>query len=426
MVSFWSLVGFLLLAAVAADPKGEIVDLPGLSFKPSFKHYSGFVQASPTRFLHYWFVESQGNPAKEPLVFWFNGGPGCSSLDGLLAEHGPYLLNDDTSTLRRNEYAWNKLANIVYLESPAGVGFSFVTDGDSGHSNDSTKFPHFRNHSVFVAGESYGGIYVPTLAERIIDGQKEFPMKFEGIAIGNGMLNWDLFESASIEFQYGHGFIDKPAYKALETCCEGDVIGCDLNKRCKEQHEEAVSSNSDGYFLNIYDIYRDCHVPGTPYNMLRSARKWTNREHPKGLPNCNPELDLYLNKHEVRAALHIPGHVGTWVFCGLFGNYTETEGDMRPQITKIVNSGVRVLLYYGDTDIACNFIGGQEFSNGLGLKKLNEKRAWTVDGFLGGFTTEYEKNLTYITVRGVGHMVPQWQPKGALYFMRQFVKNESI
>ncbi|KAH7722452.1 Protein F41C3.5 [Aphelenchoides avenae] len=248
MESFWRLVAFVILTAVAADRKEEILDLPGLSFKSNFKHYSGYLKASETRFLHYWFVESQGNPAKDPLVFWFNGGPGCSSLDGLLAEHGPYLLNEDTNTLRRNEYAWNKLSNVVYLESPAGVGFSYFIKGDTGIWNDSTtsaesyraikhffgKFPQFRNHSVFVAGESYGGIYVPTLAVHIIDGLKEFPVNFEGIAIGNGMLSRELFDNSIIEFYYGHGFVDKQAFKALEACCAGDIISCDLGGKCKE------------------------------------------------------------------------------------------------------------------------------------------------------------------------------------------------
>lgn len=60
------------------------------------------------------------------------------------------------------------------------------------------------------------------------------------------------------------------------------------------------------------------------------------------------------------------------------------------------------------------------------LQKISERSAWTIDGSLGGFKTEYERNLTFITVRGVGHMVPQWQPKGALYFFGQFLKNQPI
>lgn len=55
-------------------------------------------------------MESQGDPAKDPLIFWFNGGPGCSSLDGLLNEMGPYNTNYDGKTLRANENAWNKVS----------------------------------------------------------------------------------------------------------------------------------------------------------------------------------------------------------------------------------------------------------------------------------------------------------------------------
>ncbi|KAH7721506.1 Protein F41C3.5 [Aphelenchoides avenae] len=149
MASFRCLVALFVFAFTAADPNDEIVDLPGLSFKPNFKHYSGYLRASQTRFLHYWFVESQGSPSTDPLVFWFSGGPGCSSLEGLLAEHGPYFLSNDTP------------------ESCEAIKHFFKN------------FPQYRNGSEFITGESYAGIYVPTLASCIIDEQKEFPIKLE-------------------------------------------------------------------------------------------------------------------------------------------------------------------------------------------------------------------------------------------------------
>lgn len=71
---------------------------------------------------------SKGNKLTDPLIIWFNGGPGCSSMLGFSQENGPYALNDNDSIFRSNDYSWNQKANMFWLESPAGVGFSICGD----------------------------------------------------------------------------------------------------------------------------------------------------------------------------------------------------------------------------------------------------------------------------------------------------------
>ena len=85
------------------------------------------VNASQGRNNFYWLVESMGNPATDPLVFWYQGGPGCSGLGGLFTEHGPFRVQAD-GTVDLAQYTWNQYASIVYLEQPCGVGFSFDTN----------------------------------------------------------------------------------------------------------------------------------------------------------------------------------------------------------------------------------------------------------------------------------------------------------
>ena len=46
--------------------------------------------ASSTKNLHYYFVECESNPSTYTVLVWKNGGPGCSSLDGFLYEHGSF------------------------------------------------------------------------------------------------------------------------------------------------------------------------------------------------------------------------------------------------------------------------------------------------------------------------------------------------
>ncbi len=47
--------------------------------------------------------------------------------------------------------------------------------------------------------------------------------------------------------------------------------------------------------------------------------------------------------------------------------YQKQYKDTAPFIKKAIAEHVRILLYYGDTDMACNFMLGQQFSAGLGI-----------------------------------------------------------
>lgn len=125
----------LFVGAVVAEYtpealKDQVLNLPGAeSLDVSFNQFSGYLTVNTTKHNHYWFVESMGNPSTDPLVFWTNGGPGCSGLLGFLTEQGPFRPNKDLS-LAFNEYAWNTVANMVFIEAPCGVGFSYSDNPD--------------------------------------------------------------------------------------------------------------------------------------------------------------------------------------------------------------------------------------------------------------------------------------------------------
>ena len=177
-----ALFGF---ATVTADPlfapgpvTDLIKDLPGCDLKVSA--YSGYLKSKDTKQLHYVYIGSQDKEATDPVVIWFNGGPGCSSLEGLFAEHGPCVVNEASGAkgVAKNPFSWNKRANMLYIESPAGVGFSIAKDDDDYvHTDKSqaedlkvalddfyTKFPTLVPNDLYIAGESYAGVYVPWIA----------------------------------------------------------------------------------------------------------------------------------------------------------------------------------------------------------------------------------------------------------------------
>lgn len=112
--------------------------LPNVTDPMPSLSYSGYLDVTASKALHYIFVESTGTPALDPVVIWFNGGPGCSSLLGFMQEHGPFVIDDGSSVITTNPYPWNGAANMLYIESPAGVGFSVGNEtGDLLHSDTS-------------------------------------------------------------------------------------------------------------------------------------------------------------------------------------------------------------------------------------------------------------------------------------------------
>jgi carboxypeptidase C (cathepsin A) len=173
------LLGLLASSAVlAADKKADVVEaLPLCAPLPS-KWYSGYLPVTVTKALHYVFIESLSNPATDPILIWFNGGPGCSSMLGLFAENGPYIIDDGETIIKPNPWPWNKNASLLFIESPAGVGFSLANGtGDTLHSDLSQSedafaglqqfyqaYPEKRTNPLFVTGESYAGVYGPYLA----------------------------------------------------------------------------------------------------------------------------------------------------------------------------------------------------------------------------------------------------------------------
>ena len=112
----WLALALALTATGAVDTKRKVDTLPVYGAPPT-AHWTGFVEtdAASGSHLFYYLVESADEPASDPLVWWFNGGPGASSFAGLFSENGPLLLND-AGVLVDNPYAWNARANVLYVE----------------------------------------------------------------------------------------------------------------------------------------------------------------------------------------------------------------------------------------------------------------------------------------------------------------------
>lgn len=178
-----------LLAFANAAPEDEKFStipnatMPNQTVNMPTDSYSGYLNVTGltgNKSLHYVLITSASEtPTTDPLLMWFNGGPGCSSMLGLWQENGPWVIDDDTSTMYVNPYSWNNQSNVLYIESPSGVGYSIMSENeeDVAHSDMTVsqdafnalkvfyeKFPEYVENDLFISGESYAGLYVPYLA----------------------------------------------------------------------------------------------------------------------------------------------------------------------------------------------------------------------------------------------------------------------
>ncbi|XP_030621513.1 lysosomal protective protein isoform X2 [Chanos chanos] len=437
------------------DPD-EVVHLPGMSFKPNYRQWSGYLKAGAGKFFHYWFVTSQRDPLKDPLLLWLNGGPGCSSLDGFLSENGPFHVNNDGATLYENEFSWNKIANVLYLESPAGVGYSYSDDKQYATNDDQVaddnyralqsfflKFPNFTQNEFYIFGESYGGIYAPTLSLRVATGGA-LKTNFKGFAVGNGISSFALNDQSLVYFGYYHGLFGEDLWRDLnENCCDKGV--CNFYNNTAEGCAIAVGQAFRIVYesgLNEYALYLDCAggarsqgaYQRTMFHLYRNYREhWKKVQSVGGAPslgevppciNSTAQMN-WLNRGDVRKALHIPDILPAWDICSdeVGALYRTLYPTVKDVYEKLLALGLRALVYNGDTDMACNFLGDQWFVEQLGQKATSPYQRWLFDDQIAGFYQQFG-NITFLTVKGAGHMVPQWAPGPSFHMLQSFLSNK--
>eukprot|EP00271_Cylindrocystis_brebissonii_P007287 TRINITY_DN20637_c0_g1_i1.p1 TRINITY_DN20637_c0_g1~~TRINITY_DN20637_c0_g1_i1.p1 ORF type:complete len:561 (+),score=126.22 TRINITY_DN20637_c0_g1_i1:226-1908(+) len=292
------LIAFLVLCGGGASASAEnyedhlITGLPG-SPNAAFKMYSGYVTVDPDhgKALFYWFVEAQLDADTKPLTLWLNGGPGCSSVGvGAIEELGPFFTNKDATGLIQNFYSWNRVSNLLFVEAPIGVGFSYSnTSSDYVMGDEQTAydtrifllnwlklFPHYQGRDFFITGESYGGHYIPYLAKEIWAnmGSNVPHIPFKGFAVGNPWTDPATDYQGEVDFWHSRALISTEVYENLTKNCGVKDYWEDVpGSNCLAYLTKAYAEMGD---INIYDVYVDvCH----PSTVVESSKALLDMKH---------------------------------------------------------------------------------------------------------------------------------------------------
>ncbi|KAL7421430.1 hypothetical protein Q5752_004316 [Cryptotrichosporon argae] len=458
---------------------------------PGVFQISGYLDISETKHLFFWFEESRHKPETDPLVLWYvhcaivdvdgltagstvrqnmarsllsvliSGGPGCSSTTGHLFELGGCNIADEGKNVTYNEYSWNNVANVLFLDQPINVGYSY-SDAVGEEVNNSplaaedvyaflilfiSQFKKYSKQEFHVAGESYAGTYIPNIANVIQKNNLALQVAPNGLP----QLN---FASVLI----GDGLTDPYAQfgSVPDWACDGpyavydDPEGPECTKlrgkvpRCQQLIQACYNSGSrfacvpaalycwSGIFgdlqelgLNLYDVRRTCDKsPDKDGQLCYREMQW---------------METYLNQPSIKKELGVPDQV-TFASCNMKINQNFLfQGDGMHYagglLTDLVEDGIRVLIYAGEADMIVNYMGCAQVLDRLETSYLEEYTNANLthfkssNGTVAGWTKSAGKgagNVAFVSFHNAGHMVPHDDPPAALTMFDKWLKNKPL
>lgn len=416
----------------------------------------------------FFFWMAKERKKKDRVLIWLNGGPGCSSMLGMLSEHGPFNLKDGpnrTYALQYNPYSWNEEAHVIYVEQPIRTGFSQAASGARLIRSEQMVaedfrgflssfldvFPYLQGLPVYISGESYAGFYIPWIAHHILYAQENPPrpsvtrvfnhINLQGAAIGNGVTD-DIIQTPSYaEYAYMHGliplkakeYIDKQWMKCLERLqfsrkrlTRGSISDCGIMELVLKaaggpnEYNTATFNSYDAVLKpgEVFDrFFNDPHI-----QTLLHARGGS-KEHPLPGINFQPGSTGSFKGGEFQ-----PTH---WGVCNDDINEAMLADHPISAVPalKYVSQRIRLLLYNGEFDLNCNFLGvlhTLEANEWGGVPwKQATRSLWKYGGDVAGEHFNIDK-LSFLIVRNSGHLLPMDQPAAALDMLRRFLDNESF
>ncbi|KAK4183926.1 Alpha/Beta hydrolase protein [Podospora australis] len=403
---------------------------------PGVTQYSGYLTVGKNMNVFFWFFEARNSPDTTPLALWLNGGPGCSSMVGLFIENGPCHFNAGGTEPKLNPYSWNTVANMLYVDQPVGVGLSYGDDDNVNSTASAAEFmwvflqnfyaafPKYQRREFGLFTESYGGHYGPKFAtyfqsqNALIDQGKlhgHQKVSLAAVGINNGWI------APIVQFRSFIDFAVNNTYRQLLDPASSPKAVDDYNTDCLPYIQNCTSSTGNDedcaaadqscYAVMSDPIEISSGIDFDPYDVRANASD----------PNPPSNYIRYLLRRDIRKAIgaRVPGYTQ----CSeKESDYFYQSGDgarsFLPELSELVRSGVQVLLWAGDTDWTCNWMGNLDVANMVdypGQKSFTEQPVtpYTVKGTVyGEFKTV--DNLSWLRVYQAGHEVPFYQPQVAL------------
>ncbi|KAL8657254.1 MAG: hypothetical protein Q9226_002110 [Calogaya cf. arnoldii] len=420
------------------------VDPSSLGIDPGVKQYSGYLDDKENdKHLFYWFFESRNDPKNDPVVLWINGGPGCSSLTGLFLELGPASI-DENLKIVPNPYSWNSNASVIFLDQPVNTGFSY-----SGSSVSNTiaagkdvyalltlfftQFPEYAHQDFHIAGESYAGHYIPVFTSQILAFKKR-NINLKSVLIGNGLTDgltqYDYYRPMACGDGGWPAVLDESECRSMDNALP----------RCKALIEGCYSSGSIWSCVPA-SIYCNNAIIG-PYQRTGQNPYDIREKCTSGDSLCYKQLSWitkYLNQPHVIEALGAETDGYDSCNFDVNRNFLFAGDWMQPfhRLVPGILEQIPVLVYAGDADFICNWLGNHAWTEALEWPGQKAFRSIPLGDL--ALTADYSPklregtkigqvkssgNFTFMRLHAGGHMVPLDQPEASLEFFNRWIGGE--
>ncbi|KAF5343077.1 hypothetical protein D9758_011124 [Tetrapyrgos nigripes] len=397
---------------------------------------SGYIDVGKNMSMWFWFFEARESPETAPFTLWLNGGPGCSSMIGLfqgsaicnpyyipfsydhnlMTEHGPCLVNDDLTTTL-NPFSWNNISNMIYIDQPIGTGFSFGTDTRQYHRRWSTlRLDCLPGSSLRLKATE--DIMDQVLSHSLTSRTRRFRkarFKGEEINVSALMINNGWFDPLIQNKAYLDFATNAPGYGQLQS-------------------DEVLAAMNDSYFRpgGCLDQEQACYDAGTGPESDKVCRDADDFCIEFLLVPAAIDRDI----DDLRAKLFCVVPFGSLCHfpssASYYGCY-RTGDDARTQLPKLgalANSRLKMLVWAGDADINCNWLGGH--ASVLAMDWYGKERLantpftnMTIDGKAVAAIQNVD-NFSFARVYEAGHEVPAFQPEAALEIFRQILNMQQL
>eukprot|EP00823_Brevimastigomonas_motovehiculus_P004991 TRINITY_DN343_c0_g2_i1.p1 TRINITY_DN343_c0_g2~~TRINITY_DN343_c0_g2_i1.p1 ORF type:complete len:497 (+),score=111.72 TRINITY_DN343_c0_g2_i1:59-1549(+) len=417
----------------------------------AFPSYSGFICSNKTtnNQLFFWYFPVQSEkPTTDPLILWLQGGPGASSLFGLFSLNGPITVLPDMKVIPK-PFSWNNKYQMLYIDQPAGTGFSFYGNNKSGIVNTEERvasemleflrqffilFPELNpspsvsvsasaSASVpfYIAGESYGGHYAPAIAHAIHLFNKKSPSSLQlpltGIILGDPWSDAESQIPHDADYLYNTGMVSEK---------QREII--------KQYMIQAEKYRAAGDFPKAFgfwnEIWADYSLPHSSYFTNCTGSTYTENIAQTEFNMDAVAFRFLFAKASFRKAIH----VGALQYGGrdVYGTFVQS-GDFFASIKPLMSvllENYRVLVYNGNLDALCNapgvdaFVASIVWSGQTELLNSNRKiwKVSTEDAEVAGFVRQARNgNVARAIVRNAGHMTPLDAPRACQDMIIRFI-----